>query len=247
MKVKNLVVAVFVLVASALAALAQGTAFTYQGLLSSSGGAANGSFDLRFGLYTNVSIGSQIGSLETNAAVGVTNGLFTTALNFSNAFNGSNYWVEIGVRTNGSTGTFTTLSPRQPITPTPYAITASNLTGTLPATQLTGTLPAAVVSGTFSNSVNFTNTTNIFVGNGAGLVNVHGVTSTQSSLRECRTQRPNTSLRPALSRISRLTRPASTAGLSRCPGNLWPSSPGCIWSNTRRISRMAAGPPWLPQ
>jgi hypothetical protein len=178
MKVKNVVVAVFVLVASTLAALAQGTAFTYQGLLSSGGVAAEGSFDLRFGLYTNVSTGNVIGSLETNTAVGVTNGLFTTTLNFSNAFNGSNYWVEIGVRTNGSTGTFITLSPRQPITPTPYAITASNLTGTLPATQLTGTLPATVVSGTFSNSVSFTNATNVFVGNGSGLTNVPGVTST---------------------------------------------------------------------
>ena len=176
MKVKNVVVAVFVLIASSLAALAQGTAFTYQGVLSSAGVPAEGSFDLRFGLYTNLSTGNQIGSLETNTAVGVTNGLFTTTLNFSNAFNGSNYWLEIGVRTNGSTGTFTTLSPRQAITPTPYAITASNLTGTLPATQLTGAVPSAVVSGTFSNSVIFTNATNVFVGNGSGLTNVPSVT-----------------------------------------------------------------------
>ena len=178
MKVKNVVVAVFVLVASTLSALAQGTAFTYQGVLSSGGVAAEGSFDLRFGLYTNVSTGSQIGSLETNAAVGITNGLFTTTLNFSNAFNGSNYWLEIGVRTNGSTGTFITLSPRQAITPTPYAITASNLTGTLPATQLTGTLPSAVISGTFSNGVIFTNATNVFVGNGSGLTGVQTATQT---------------------------------------------------------------------
>ena len=42
------------------------------------------------------------------------------------------------MRTNGS-GSFTTLAPRQPILPTPYAVmanTASNLLGTLPAAQL---------------------------------------------------------------------------------------------------------------
>ena len=95
--------------------------------------------------------------------------MFTTTLNFSNVFNGTAYWLGIGVRSNGTTNAFTPLTPRQPITPTPYAITASNLTGTVAATQLTGSIPASAVSGTFSNSVSFTNATNIFAGNGSGL------------------------------------------------------------------------------
>jgi hypothetical protein len=178
MKAKNLIVTALALALFAICrpAQAQGTAFTYQGNLTSGGAAANGNFDLRFGLYTNVSIGNFIGSLETNSAVAVSNGLFTTTLNFSNVFNGSNYWLEIGVRSNGTTNAFTILSPRQPITPTPYAITASNLTGTLPAGQLTGTVPASAISGTFSNSVSFTNLTNVFAGNGGGLTNVPSVT-----------------------------------------------------------------------
>jgi len=157
-------------------ARAQGTAFTYQGQLTAGGVEANGSFDLQFGLYTNVSTGNPVGSLLTNAATAVSNGVFTTTLNFSNAFNGTAYWLGIGVRSNGTTNAFTPLIPRQPITPTPYAITASNLTGTLAASQLTGSIPASVFSGTFSNSVSFTNVTNVFAGNGGGLTNVPSVT-----------------------------------------------------------------------
>jgi hypothetical protein len=37
------------------------------------------------------------------------------------------------------------LSPRQPLTPAPYAITAENLDGTLPASQLSGTVPLAQI------------------------------------------------------------------------------------------------------
>ncbi len=110
------------------------------------------------------------------------NGLFTTTLSFGSVFNGAAYWLEIGVRTNGSTGSFTILSPRQAITPTPYAITAnsaSNLLGTLPATQLSGPLPASVLAGVYSNMVSFTNTGNVFSGNGGGLTGL--VTPTQGN------------------------------------------------------------------
>src|SRR5580692_7041525 len=87
MKVKKLFVAAALVLALPILcrpARAQGTAFTYQGQLASGGVAANGSYDFQFGLYTNVSTGSLIGSLETNAATEVTNGVFTTTLNFSN-------------------------------------------------------------------------------------------------------------------------------------------------------------------
>ncbi len=112
---------------------AQGTAFTYQGQLSSGGNPANGSYDLTFSLYNSTSLASPvIAGPVTNSAVAVTNGLFTVSLNFGpGIFSGANYWLQIAVRTNG-TGSFTTLSPRQPLLPVPYAIfanTASNLLG----------------------------------------------------------------------------------------------------------------------
>jgi hypothetical protein len=40
------------------------------------------------------------------------------------AFSGVTRWLDIAVRTNGSSGNFAVLSPRQPLTPTPLAIRA---------------------------------------------------------------------------------------------------------------------------
>jgi hypothetical protein len=120
-------------------ALAQGTAFTYQGRLITGGTNANGSYDLTFALFTASSGGVQVGGTLTNAAVGVSDGLFTLPLDFGFVFNGTPYWLQIGVRTNG-VGAFTALSPRQQLTPVPYAITAENVDGSVSASQLTGTL-----------------------------------------------------------------------------------------------------------
>src|SRR5208282_678800 len=71
----------------------------------------------------------------------VTNGLFTVLIGFGpGVFTGANYWLQIGVESNGISS-FTTLTPRQELTPTPYAIfanTSSNLSGTVSAAQLNG-------------------------------------------------------------------------------------------------------------
>ena len=106
-------------------ARAQGTAFTYQGRLASGGNPANGTFDLTFALFNLPSGPGQIGSTLTNS-VAVSNGLFTTTLDFGNQFSGADLWLEIGVRPNGGAG-FSTLTPRQQLTPVPYAVTAEYL------------------------------------------------------------------------------------------------------------------------
>src|SRR5450432_3168141 len=103
---------------------AQGTAFTYQGRLNDGATPASGKYDLHFIVYDNSAGGSQQGPLLTNSATAVSNGLFTVTLDFGNQFPGADRWLEIGVSTNGN-GTFSTLSPRQEITPTPYAIYAA--------------------------------------------------------------------------------------------------------------------------
>jgi len=103
---------------------AQGTAFTYNGRLNDRGTPANGSYDLSFTLCNAVTNGTGFAAL-TNSATAVSNGLFMVTLDFGGVFNGSNYWLEIAARTNGG-GSFTTLTPRQPITPTPYAIYSAN-------------------------------------------------------------------------------------------------------------------------
>jgi hypothetical protein len=64
---------------------------------------ANGSYDLAFSLYTSSSgIGNPAGSV-TNIAVQVAEGLFTVPVDFgAGMFDGGDYWLSIGVRTNGS-------------------------------------------------------------------------------------------------------------------------------------------------
>jgi hypothetical protein len=105
--------------------LAQGTAFTYQGRLNGGGSPANGVYDLRFSIFDSASGGTLIAGPVTNATIGVSNGLFTTALDFgAGVFNGSGRWLEIGARTNGSAAAYATVSPRQQVTATPYAIFA---------------------------------------------------------------------------------------------------------------------------
>ena len=106
---------------------AQGTAFTYQGRLTQGTNVANGTYEMNFSVWDNVSGPGQIGNAVTNRPVAVSNGLFTVALDFGGGiFTGSSRWLEIGVRTNGSTGAYTTLSPRQPLSAAPYAVMAGN-------------------------------------------------------------------------------------------------------------------------
>ena len=143
-----------------LSASAQGTAFTYQGRLNDGASPASGIYDLRFAIYDLLTAGTQQGGMLTNTAVSVSNGLFVVRLDFGNQFPGANRFLEIGVRTNGGGG-FTTLSPRQALTPSPYAITAENL------------ISGGLAAGTYSNAVSFNNPANSFIGNGTGLTNVN--------------------------------------------------------------------------
>ena len=173
---------------------AQGTAFTYQGQLSSGGNPANGSYDLTFSLYNSTSLASPVvAGPVTNSAVAVTNGLFTVSLNFGpGIFSGTNYWLQIAVRPNGP-GSFTTLSPRQPLLPVPYAIfanTASNLLGILPSTQLSGAVPSAQITGTYLGNVVFNNGANIFIGafggDGSDLNNLNAGDLTTGTVADAR-------------------------------------------------------------
>jgi len=125
-------------------AFAQGTAFTYQGVLSQSGAAVNGSNDLTFTLYNASSGGATVGTSNVFNDLVISNGLFTVTLNFgASAFDGTARWLEIAARPGASTGGYTNLAPRTPITPTPYAIYA----GSANATNLVGTVQSANLSG----------------------------------------------------------------------------------------------------
>jgi len=142
------------------AAHAQGTVFTYQGRLNDSGSPANGTnYGMVFDLYDAPTNGNLLGNLGV-ASVTVSNGLFTTPLSFGGVFDGTPRWLEISVQKNG--GSFTTLAPRQQITPTPYAMfanTASNLTGSISSGNLTGS---------YTNAVTFNNGSDEFNGTFSG-------------------------------------------------------------------------------
>jgi len=175
----------FILCALAMASfhnglLAQGTAFTYQGQLKSGGSPANGNYDFTFALFnTNHTSGGQVGGTLTNLDVGVTNGLFLTALDFGDVFTGSATWLAIGVRSNGGSS-FTALNPLQEITPTPYAMYAPNAGSaasahSVAATNITGALALAQLPGAVVTSNDSGNVTlkGAFTGDGSGLTGVN--------------------------------------------------------------------------
>ncbi len=103
------------------------TSFTYQGRLTDGGSPANGVYDLRFILFDAETGGAQVGGIVAKEDVTVTNGLFSVELDFgASAFQGDARWLEIAVRPgsgSGATG-YTVLSPRQPVSPAPYALYA---------------------------------------------------------------------------------------------------------------------------
>jgi hypothetical protein len=161
-----------------------GTGFTYQGQLKDGGNPANGQYDLQFKLFDAASGGVQVGSTVTVANQTVTGGLFTVVLDFgASAFSGQARWLEIAVRPTGG-GTYTTLSPRQPLTAVPYAqslATGSSgavITGTLPGpslivTNTSGTGIQGASFGSYGLSGISTDGTGIYgqgsLGNGTGV------------------------------------------------------------------------------
>ncbi|MEO8285151.1 MAG: hypothetical protein ABI670_01805 [Chloroflexota bacterium] len=106
-----------------------GSGFTYQGRLKNGTAPANGQYDFTFALYDAPGGGALIGGPLSQANRTVSEGLFTALLDFgAAAFNGDARYLEIAVRQTGGGG-YTTLSPRQAITPAPYALYALKAKG----------------------------------------------------------------------------------------------------------------------
>lgn len=106
----------------AVPAVETGTAFTYQGQLTENGSPANGPYDFSFLLYDALTGGAQVGASIVVPDVTVGEGLFTVEIDFGEAFEGQARWLEIAVRPGDSSNDYTTLSPRQPLTAAPYAL-----------------------------------------------------------------------------------------------------------------------------
>ena len=151
MKTLKTILAVAPLVLGGLTmASAQGSAFTYQGILNDGTNPANGNYEILFRPFGVFTGGSQL-TIPNIRFVAVTNGLFTTTMDFGPAiFDGSPRYLQLEVRTNGG-ASYTTLTPRQPLTPTPYAI-FSGTAGTV--------LSGAIGSSQLANNISLGTTTN---------------------------------------------------------------------------------------
>ncbi len=96
---------------------------------------ANGDYDMQFSLYDAATDGVLVaGPLifdddpSSSGPVPVDIGLFAVELDFGDVFDGTALWIEIDVRPFGGGG-YTTLSPRQPLTATPFALHALSAPG----------------------------------------------------------------------------------------------------------------------
>ncbi len=119
------------LLASPSVARAQGSSsLTYQGRLDDGAVPANGSYDLQFKIFPAATGGAAYWQ-TTLASVPVSGGLFSVVLGdalnplFPGLFDGSERWLEIGVKPAGSPDPYTTLSPRQALTSAPNALFSS--------------------------------------------------------------------------------------------------------------------------
>src|SRR4030042_4861428 len=124
-----LMIALCLMVLSAypVEAVPMGTAWTYQGRLMDANGPADGVFEFQFELYDSPEDGNQLDGTFALLSVDVIDGYFTVELDFGGGvFAGDACWLEIGLRPGNTTNPFTILTPRQELTPTPYALYAAN-------------------------------------------------------------------------------------------------------------------------
>jgi hypothetical protein len=167
-------------------ATAQTTAFTYQGKLTDGGTPANGQYDLQVKLFDAPTEGTQQGTTLTLSNVAVVNGVFTVQLDFgacASCFSGAARYLEIAVKKT-TDAAFVTLTPRQPVSSTPYAMKTRNLSFNGAYDDGNGTVFTAI--NTFTGEGAGVNTTpspglgsafgkfNSFYGAGAGKENLSG-------------------------------------------------------------------------
>lgn len=107
--------------------------FTYQGRLEDGGVPKNGPVDLLITPFNTSTGGTGLVAPLVLDAVPVVNGIFSARVNLGSAvFLGDPIFLQIGVREDsaggvGDLGGFTTLAPRQEVTPAPYALHAEGV------------------------------------------------------------------------------------------------------------------------
>ncbi len=125
-----------------------GGTITYQGKLSAGGAAANGSYDLRFTLFDDLTGGTARAVIDT-PAVPVASGVFTVELDVRKVFGATPdaRFLEVAVRQAGTSDALTVLAPRQKLSTAPFAFYAQNALNATNATNAGNATNAANVSG----------------------------------------------------------------------------------------------------
>jgi len=96
--------------------------FNYQGRIIKDGVPITSTCAIEFKLFDASTGGNQIGTTQTHGSVTVKAGLFTVALNFGDsAFTGDQRYLQVAFKCSGDAN-WTTMSPRQPLTAVPYAL-----------------------------------------------------------------------------------------------------------------------------
>jgi hypothetical protein len=112
--------------------------FTYQGQLKQDRAPASGLYDFEFRLFDLAEGGVQQGGVVPKNDILVENGLIAVELDFGDVLDGDRRWLDVRVRDGASTGTFTTLAPRQELTAAPYALYALDGPGAVGAWSVNG-------------------------------------------------------------------------------------------------------------
>ena len=159
------VVVSFLPAAATISAQSYMDQFSFQGFLEDNGSPVDDTCDLSFDLFAQLAGGSAIATTVSRPGTTVSKGLFDVDLDFSPAlFDGSDRYLQITANCGGGNEV---LSPRQPVTSSPYAMTARqleflrvdddgdypNLIGGAANNSVQADVMGATISGGASNSI----------------------------------------------------------------------------------------------
>jgi len=179
-KTRILFLAALINVLAVMCVSAQTGDFTYQGKLTDTGVSGNGLYDFTFKLYDSLTNGTQIGSDVVVGDLPVSNGIFTADLDFGTAAltGGAPRFLEISVRAGASTGAYTILAPRQPLSSAPFAVKSLISTS---ADGLSAACNLCVTDGHIQ-SLSGSKLTGVITGDGSGITNINGGNVTSQSI-----------------------------------------------------------------
>lgn len=103
------------------------TSLPFQGNLYNAGEPINGACDLKFTLYDSAQSGSKVGSDLFRLGAAVSDGYFSTMLDFGDVVGDAARWLETAVRCPTGQGIYVILTPRQEIGWIPRAYTAQRV------------------------------------------------------------------------------------------------------------------------